>query len=319
MRRTDEQAVAYGGEDMKIGFVLLMSETHVSGYSEVRDMALRAEAEGFDSIWLYDHLLYRRPGEPSRGVRENWTILSALAEATQRVELGTLVLCTQFRHPALLAKMATTLDEVSQGRLILGLGAGWNEPEFQAFGFPFDHRVSRFEEALQIIKPLLREGRVDFHGVYYQAHDCEIKPRGPRSSGPPLLIAGDRPRMLRLTAHYADSWNVSYLHAPESLIEPRTGLFTACAEVGRDPTTLEVTAEVALDFPDYGSTPPSHIQHYLRGSTEEIANALHQYEQLGVGHLMFYCSPYTTGALSRLAQAVQLYRSLPPEDQATPH
>ena len=102
---------------MKIGFVLLMSETYVSSYSEVRDMALRAEAEGFDSIWLYDHLLYRQVGSPSMGARESCTILSALAEATQRVELGTLVLCSQFRHPALLAKMAITLDEVSQGRL----------------------------------------------------------------------------------------------------------------------------------------------------------------------------------------------------------
>ncbi len=225
--------------------------------------------------------------------------MSALAEATQRVELGTLVLCTQFRHPTLLAKMATPLDAVSQGRLILGLGAGWNEPEFRAFGFPFDHRVSRFEEALPIIKPLLREGWVDFHGAYYQAHDCEIKPRGPRSSGPPLLIAGDQPRILRLTAQYADSWNVPFLSAPQSLLELRSRLFTACAEVGRDPTTLEVTAEVALDFPDSGSTPPSHMQHDLSGSTEEIANALHQDEQLGVGHLMLYCSPSTTGALSR--------------------
>src|SRR5712692_990888 len=186
---------------MKIGFVLLMSETRVSGYSEVRDMALQAEAEGFDSIWLYDHLLYRQPGEPSTGIRESWTILSALAEATQRIELGTLVLCTQFRNPALLAKMATTLDEVSQGRLILGLGAGWNEPEFQAFGFPFDHRVSRFEEALQILKPLLHDGHVDFAGRYYQARNCEILPRGPRSEGPPLMVGSEGgPRMLKLTA-----------------------------------------------------------------------------------------------------------------------
>src|SRR5215469_4876315 len=128
-------------------------------YETIRAVAQQAEADGFDSIWLADHLLYRDPGAPTRGIWECWTMLAALAEATQRVELGTLVLCNAFRHPAILAKMATTLDEVSHGRLILGLGAGWNEPEYRAFGLPFDHRVDRFEEALQIIRPLLQDGQ----------------------------------------------------------------------------------------------------------------------------------------------------------------
>lgn len=131
-------------------------------------------------------------------------MLSALAEATERVEIGTLVLCSAFRHPAILAKMATTLDEVSHGRLILGVGARWSEPEYQAFGLPFDHRVGRFEEALQMLKPLLREGQVDFAGTYYQARNCEIAPRGPRREGPPLMVGSEGPRMLKLTAQYAD-------------------------------------------------------------------------------------------------------------------
>ena len=117
-------------------------------------------------------------------------MLAALAEATQRVQLGTLVACTQFRNPALLAKMAATLDEVTGGRMTLGVGAGWHQPEFDAFGFPFDHRVSRLEEALQIIGPLLRVGRVYFSGTYYAARNCELIPRGPRPAGPPLLAAG---------------------------------------------------------------------------------------------------------------------------------
>src|SRR5438128_5534631 len=132
-------------------------------------MALRMEAAQLDSIWVYDHLLYRWPGRPADGIWECWTMLSALAAATQRVEIGTLVACTQFRNPALTAKMAATLAEVSGGRLTLGLGAGWHKPEFDAFGFPFDHRVSRFDEAIGIITPLLREGRVDFAGTYYTA------------------------------------------------------------------------------------------------------------------------------------------------------
>ena len=153
---------------MKVGWTVLLADYIGQGqtprYTHIRDMARQAEAVGFDSIWLYDHLLYRSAGHDTIGIWECWTILSALAEATERVELGTLVACNSFRNPALLAKMAITLDEVSNGRFILGLGAGWNQPEYDAFGIPFDHLVDRFEEALQIIRPLLKEGRVDFQG-----------------------------------------------------------------------------------------------------------------------------------------------------------
>src|ERR671938_862468 len=169
---------------MKIGVVVPLDaapETgHVVRYADTRAFALQAAATGFDSLWLYDHLLYRAPHQPTHGIWEAWTVLSALAEATTQVELATVVLCTPFRNPAILAKMAVTLDEVSGGRVILGLGAGWHQPEFEAFGVPFDHRVSRFEEALQIIGPLLRQGRVDFSGTYYAARNCELIPRGPR-------------------------------------------------------------------------------------------------------------------------------------------
>src|SRR5260221_14439171 len=171
-------------------------------YDTIRAVAHQAEADGFDSLWLADHLFYRTPGEPTRGIWECWPMLAALAEATQRVEIGTLVLSNSFLHPAILAKMATTADEVSRGDLILGVGAGGNEPEYQAFGLPFDHRVDRLEEALQILKPLLREGHVDFSGRYYQAPDCDNLPLGPRPEGPPLMVGGEGPRMLRLTAQY---------------------------------------------------------------------------------------------------------------------
>lgn len=182
-------------------------------------------------------------------------MLSALAEATRRVELGTLVLCTQFRNPAILAKMAHTIDEVSNGRLILGIGAGWNKPEFDAFGIPFDHKVDRFEEALQIISPLLKEGQVDFEGTFYKVRDCEITPRNPRTNGPPLMVGSSGPRMMRLTAQYADMWNTAYLHHPDSLTEPLSKLHAACAEVGRDPSTIEITVLVALAYPDLVDPP----------------------------------------------------------------
>ena len=130
--------------------------------------------------------------------------------STTRIELGPLVACTNFHNPALLAKQAATIDEISGGRFVLGLGAGWNETEFRAFGFPFDHRIDRFEEAFTIIRTLLRDGAIDFDGRWYQARDCELLPRGPRPDGPPLMIGSIGPRMLRATMPHADSWNVWY-------------------------------------------------------------------------------------------------------------
>jgi alkanesulfonate monooxygenase SsuD/methylene tetrahydromethanopterin reductase-like flavin-dependent oxidoreductase (luciferase family) len=153
---------------------------------------------------------------------------------THRVELGSLVACTAFRNPALLAKMADTIDEISGGRLIVGLGAGWDGPENQAFDIKSDHRVDRFEEALQIIVPLLRTGRVDFAGKYYQARDCELRPRGPRPGGPPILIGAKGPRMLRLAASYADLWNAEGpMRQPGEIIPLRASGDAACAAVGR--------------------------------------------------------------------------------------
>ncbi len=303
---------------MKVGWTILLVENRTLGraprYREIRDMARQAEGAGFDSVWLYDHLLYRSEARGTFGIWEYWTMLAALAEATEHVELGTLVICNSFRNPALLAKMAVTLDEVSNGRFILGLGAGWNQPEYEAFGIPFDHRVDRFEEALQIIRPLLKEGWVDFEGTYYQAKDCQITPRGPRADGPPLMVGSFGPRMMRLSAQYADIWNTAYLHCPDSLHEPRARLEAACAEVGRDPATLDVTALVALGYPDLGDI-PSFLPEYLTGSVEEVAAALQAYAQMGVAHLMFHVAPYTAEALSRLARSVELYR----QGETEPH
>jgi len=279
-------------------------------YETIRAIAQQAETDGFDSIWLADHLFYRNPGEPTWGIWECWTMLAALAEATQRVEIGTLVLCNSFRNPAILAKMATTADEVSQGRLILGVGAGWNEPEYQAFGLPFDHRVDRFEEALQILKPLLQEGHVDFAGQYYQARNCDIVPRGPRKAGPPLLVGSEGPRMLKLTAQYADLWNIGYMGKPETMAEPLAKIEAACREIGRDPATVGITALIGLWFPDLQAQQPSFLDNPLTGPVQEIAAAMRGYAELGVQHIMFQCWPYTPEARQRLTEALQLYRGM---------
>jgi alkanesulfonate monooxygenase SsuD/methylene tetrahydromethanopterin reductase-like flavin-dependent oxidoreductase (luciferase family) len=299
---------------MKIGLVVLLAndpeDYRKRPYDSIRAVAEQSESAGFDSLWLYDHLLYRSPGEPTRGIWECWTMLAALAEATHGVELGTLVTCNSFRNPAILAKMATGVDEVSHGRLILGIGAGWNKPEYQAFGLPYDHLADRFEEALQIIKPLLREGLVDFAGKYYQARNCEIVPRGPRSEGPPLMVGSFGPRMLKLTAQYADLWNTCYMGKPETMAEPTAKLEAACREVGRDPKTLGVTALIALWFPDLQPKKPSFCENPLTGTAREIAEAMHGYEELGVRHIMFHCVPYSLEALQRLAEALHFYRKI---------
>jgi probable F420-dependent oxidoreductase len=285
------------------------ADNSTRSYASIRSVAQEAETDGFDSIWLPDHLMYRFPDGPTRGVWESWTILAALAEATRRVEIGTLVLCNSFRNPAILAKMATTADEVSGGRLILGIGAGWHEPEYQAFGLPFDHRVDRFHEALQILRPLLRDRSVDFSGQYYQARNCEIAPASPRPEGPPLLVGGGGPRMLKLAAQYADLCNVGYMGKVETMTEPLARIAAACREVGRDPATLGVTALIGLWFPDLQPEKPTYFNNPLTGTAEEIAATMHDYAELGIPHIMFQCEPYSAEGRRRLAEALQLYRS----------
>src|SRR5918998_6354845 len=172
-------------------------------------MAVAAEAGGFDSIWLGDHLLYREAGRPDRGPWEAWTLLSALATVTQRVRLGPLVACAAFHPPGLIAKMAATIDEVSGGRFVLGLGAGWSEEEFAAFGLPFDRRVSRFADAFAIVRGLLAGERVTHEGAHWQARDAVLLP--PPARRVPLMIGSNGPRMLALTLPHVDAWNTWYV------------------------------------------------------------------------------------------------------------
>jgi alkanesulfonate monooxygenase SsuD/methylene tetrahydromethanopterin reductase-like flavin-dependent oxidoreductase (luciferase family) len=307
---------------MQVGVVLPTISANSTGvpvtYREVRGLALAAEEMGFDSIWINDHLLFRFADEPQDGpwrfpeqlgVWEGWTMMSALAEATDRVAIGSWVLCTGFRHPALLAKMAVSLDEVSTGRLILGLGAGWHGPEHVAFGFPFDHKVSRFEEAMQIIRPLLREGRVDFHGTYYEAADCALDPRGPRPAGPPILIGADGPRMLELTARFADQWNAHYLGDPGRLAGQRAALDAACARVGRDPSEIETTVGEFIVFDDLAPSPAPHVNATV-GSRGAVVELIGRYAEAGVGHLMLQCvNPGFDVALERLGQSLAEFRA----------
>jgi alkanesulfonate monooxygenase SsuD/methylene tetrahydromethanopterin reductase-like flavin-dependent oxidoreductase (luciferase family) len=286
---------------LKIGLNLPIVEGTFGGktaqWADLVAYAQQAEALGFDSLWLPDHLLLRWQ-EQTRGIWECWSLLSALTAATSRIQLGTLVLCSTFRNPALLAKMADTVDEISGGRLILGLGAGWDGPEYRAFGYPEDHRFARFEEALQIIVPLLRTGHVDFSGRYYQAQDCALRPRGPRSGGPPIMIGAKGPRMLRLAATYADYWNAEGpLRRPADFAQQHTAGDAACTAVGRDSATLRRSASVVLTLaPEHGQPGPAEPL-----STEQLAATFSAYAQAGLDHIQLWPTPNTPPTLETLA------------------
>ncbi|WP_220193758.1 LLM class flavin-dependent oxidoreductase [Ktedonospora formicarum] len=295
---------------MKIGVALPINEQ--SSYEEIRARGVQAEEEGLDSIWFFDHLLFREPDGATRGIWECWTLMSALAEATKRVELGTLVLCTAFRNPAILAKMAVTLDTISKGRLILGLGAGWHQPEFDAFGLPFDHLAGRFEEALKIIAPLVREGKVDFEGKYYSAKNCEIIPGNIRAGGPPILVGASRPRMLELTARYADMWNACWL-GPVQGLEPRLKpVQEACQKVGRKPEDLGLTVGINVRFSEPGEqiAPDADRERVIVGTVDEVAQALHGYKLAGAQHLICHLHTAESEHFRKLAQAAQRCREL---------
>ena len=248
---------------MKIGIVLPMAEADGPGagaWPQIRKLAQFAEAGGIDSLWVYDHLIFRMTGEAEDGIHEAWTLLSALAAVTERAELGTIVLGTGFRPPALTAKMAATLDEIANGRLILGLGTGWHEPEYQAFGYPFDHRAGRFEEALGIIVPLLRGERVTFKGRWHEVDDAVLIPAPPRPARMPgrmpILVAAKGERVLRLAARWADAWNAAWFGFPdERFAQRRADLVAACEAEGRDPATVEVTAGITIDNGGRGRRP----------------------------------------------------------------
>jgi alkanesulfonate monooxygenase SsuD/methylene tetrahydromethanopterin reductase-like flavin-dependent oxidoreductase (luciferase family) len=274
------------GRRMQIGAIVQQAETALDGrtprFRDIRELALAAEAVGFDSFWLPDHLIYR-PHEPEQlGVWEVFTFLSALANATSTILLGPLVASTLFRNPALLAKMADSLDEISDGRCILGLGAGNWEAEHTMFGYPFDHRVGRFAEALQIIAPLLRDGAVDFHGQYYEAIDCLLRPRGPSPSGPPIWVGTRGDRMLRIAARHADAYHAIWPITPAQVRAQRERLLAACRDVGRDPATFALTIGTHVHLPENGH--PVADDRAISGTHEEIAAQLRAFADLGVRH-----------------------------------
>jgi alkanesulfonate monooxygenase SsuD/methylene tetrahydromethanopterin reductase-like flavin-dependent oxidoreductase (luciferase family) len=273
-------------------------------------MARAAERVGFDSIWLGDHLLYDLP-DRSCGPWEVWTALAGLASVTERVELGPFVASTSFHAPAMLAKLAATVDAISGGRLILGLGAGWNQREYTAYGFPYDKRVARFEEAFTIIRELVRTGRSDFRGRYYEVSDCVLDPMPVRPGGPPLMLGSVSPRMMRIGLPHVDAWNVwwsDYRNDVDGFAAVRARVEDALGQAGRAPGDVEATAAVFVhlpggvgrlagetnDDPTIRPVPVSDLAEHLRA----MADA-------GAAHLQLVLDPITVESIEAAGEIVR--------------
>ena len=288
----------------KIGVQLPEVERFVP-WPEYLDLARRAEGAGFDSVWVGDHLIYDLPDGSTRGPYEAWTTLAAIAAATRRVEIGPLVASTSFHAPAMLAKQAATVDAISQGRLILGLGAGWNRREFDAFGVPYDRRVSRFAEALAIIAPLLREGRTTFHGRFYDVDDCVLDPGPAREGGPPIMLGSNSPRMLSIGLPVVDSWNVwwsVYGNSVEGFAEVKAEV-DAAMPAGR---CVEATAAVLLTLPSgqgrlMGETYDASVTTVTLDGLGDHVRGL---ADAGATHLQLVLDPITAESIDTVGAAL---------------
>jgi alkanesulfonate monooxygenase SsuD/methylene tetrahydromethanopterin reductase-like flavin-dependent oxidoreductase (luciferase family) len=293
---------------LKVGVQLPEVEREVR-WSELRAMAELAERIGLDSVWVGDHLLYRDDGGPPRGPWEAWSLLAALAAVTERVQLGPLVAATSFHAPAMLAKKAATVDEISEGRLILGLGAGWNRPDYDAFGFPYDHRVSRFEEAFTIIRELLATGSTDFRGDYYAVDRAELLPR-PRPGGPPLMVGSIGERMLRITLPHVAAWNAWgpwFGNTPAGYGPVRQQVDAACRSVGRDPAEVERSVALVVALPGAlgrGSSVSDEEFDPIPGDPETLPRTLSAFAQLGVSHVQLVLDPITLDSIAALEPAL---------------
>jgi alkanesulfonate monooxygenase SsuD/methylene tetrahydromethanopterin reductase-like flavin-dependent oxidoreductase (luciferase family) len=288
---------------MQVGLVLPMGDETKDNvpatFSAIRAMALDAESAGLDSVWVFDHLLMVSNDGPPTATWEAWSLLSGLAAATQTVKLGTVVLCNSFRHPGLVARMAHTVQEISGGRLILGLGTGWHKPEYDAFGFPFDHRVARFAESLEIIAPMLRDGTATFAGEYYTVRDCPLLPDRPagKLETPILIGSGGGERMLGLVARWADAHNTAWYAMPDDrFFTVRDKLRAACEAQGRDPATVELTVGMMIGSED----------KQVPANPGAVADAVSAWRELGVSHLICLALPTNRATVDVLLEGVAL-------------
>jgi alkanesulfonate monooxygenase SsuD/methylene tetrahydromethanopterin reductase-like flavin-dependent oxidoreductase (luciferase family) len=292
---------------LRVGVQLPEVEREVR-WPEYVAMARAAEEGGFDSIWLGDHLLYRDDGRPERGPWEAWTLLAALAAVTQRVQLGPLVACASFHPPGLIAKMAATVAEVSGGRLVLGLGAGWNDVEYRAYGLPSDHRVSRFEEAFEIVRGLLAGERVTLGGRYWQAEDAVLLPRP--AGRVPLMVGSNGERMLSITLPHVDWWNTwysGYGNTVEGFATLNAQITAAAERAGRDPAQVGRSACVLVELEPDAVKRPSSDEDVTPVAVGEVVSTLRGLAEAGADEAILVLRPITEGSVRALGAALAAF------------
>jgi probable F420-dependent oxidoreductase len=255
---------------------------------EVLDLARRADRDGWHGMWFADHYMPNTGSEAFEpgDTHECWAMLPAIAAVTERIRVGPLVSPTSVHHPAVLANRASTIDHLSNGRMVLGIGAGWQINEHRAYGIELEdpgRRVSRFEEAIQVIRSLLHEDRTDFHGTFYEITDAPADPK-PVQSPLPILVGTASPRMLRITARFADEWNT--WGAPELAGAGLDKLRVGCEQVGRDPATMRTSAQALVfmsDSAEFAETIRSGDMgaRSIVGSTGQLVDELNRYAELG--------------------------------------
>jgi probable F420-dependent oxidoreductase len=279
---------------LRVGVQLPEVERDVR-WPEYVAMARAAEEVGFDSIWVGDHLLYRGGGQAERAPWDAFTVLAALAAVTERVTLGPLVACLAFHPPGMIARMTAAIDEISGGRFVLGVGSGWNEPEFRAFGFPFDHLASRFLESFEIVRRLLAGERVTSAGEYWQADDAVLLP--PPTRRTPLMIGSQGPRQLAATLPYADGWNTwydSYGNTAAGFATLNATIDEAARAAGREPAEIERSACVLVAFgSDTPERRPAPTSPALRGDAASMARALRELAEAGADEAILVLDPIT--------------------------
>lgn len=297
---------------LKVG-VQLPEVEYECTWPEYAETARVAEDIGLDSLWLGDHLMYRYadPAQKPRGPYEAWTTLSALAAITERVQLGHLVASALFHPPPMIAKMAATIDQISNGRFVLGLGAGWHEPEYRGFGIPLDHRFSRFAEAYQVIRELLTTGESNLDGTYYQIDGALLFPKSVQPGGPPIMIGSFGQKMLELTmptAQWWNAWSQDYQGTFEGLSGLLTRVDAICERVGRDPGTLVKTLAPLVNMPgaqgrlsEYGAPPA------LNGKDPQVLAAnLHRFAEMGIAHVQLVLDPINANTIAALQDMLEL-------------
>jgi alkanesulfonate monooxygenase SsuD/methylene tetrahydromethanopterin reductase-like flavin-dependent oxidoreductase (luciferase family) len=298
---------------LKVGIVLPMLEQPMSGdkptWDTIRAMALRAEELGFDTVWIPDELLWRPEEWPGpRGFWECVAMTGAVAAVTSRIEVGTWVLSTLHRNPGLTAKTVETLDEISGGRFVLGLGSGHAGNQGKTFGYPLDHTIGRYEEALQIIIPLLREGRADFSGQYHAADDLLQRPRGPRPGRIPIMLGAHKPRTMGLAVRHADIWSAFATESslPEAFEPMLAQLDAVCAEQGRDPATLGRSVGVTMETTDDHGAEEGGMGVPISGSPEEMAANLRRFGEMGCTRVEIMLWEPTMAGLEGAAEVLRL-------------